>query len=98
MTYSIAERVEIIALFFSNNESANVTANIFNERHPGKNSNRKYILELVAKFRETGSVHNRRRQAERPVRNEAVEVAVLGHVNVDPTLSTRPLSTMSGIY
>ena len=34
---------------------------------------------------------------ERPVRNEAVEVAVLGEVSMNPTLSTRKMSEVTGI-
>lgn len=33
---SVEERVEIINYFFLNNDSARVTADLFNERHPGK--------------------------------------------------------------
>ena len=58
---------------------------------------RKYVLELVAKFRETGSVANKKRNIENPIRNEATEVGVLGQVIVDPTLSTRKLQTSCGV-
>ncbi|CAH1986436.1 unnamed protein product [Acanthoscelides obtectus] len=50
------------------------TAEIFNERHENSNVHRKYVLELVAKFRETGSVANKKRNIENPIRNEAIEV------------------------
>lgn len=94
MVYSIEERVEIITLFFKNNDSARVTAALFNERHPAKNVTAAYVLHLVAKFNATGSVENRKRANER---DEAREVAVLGHVAMDPTLSTRKLSDVSGV-
>ncbi|CAH1970255.1 unnamed protein product [Acanthoscelides obtectus] len=73
------------------------TAEIFNERHENSNVHRKYVLELVVKFRETGSVANKKRNIENPIRNEAIEVGDLGQVYVDPTLSTRKLETVCGV-
>lgn len=100
MVYSIAERVLIIELYYENGRCANVTARLFNDQNRDKHVNRKYVLELVAKFRETGSLANRKRivAAENQiVQNEGFNVAVLGHVNLDPTLGTRQLATISGI-
>jgi len=45
MVYSIAERFEMIALFFGNNECANRTAELFNQEHGNKRVNCKYVLE-----------------------------------------------------
>ncbi|CAH2017335.1 unnamed protein product [Acanthoscelides obtectus] len=78
-------------------ERMHVAAEIFNERHENSNVHRKYDLELVAKFRETGSVANKKRKIENPIRNEAIGVGVLGQVYVDPTLSTRKLETVCGV-
>lgn len=99
MVYTTAERVEIISLYFKNGENARLTANLFNQRHPNKNCNRKYVIELVRKFQSTGSVANKKRDAvqNRPVRNEAVEVGILGQVVADPTLSTRKLEVLTQI-
>ncbi|CAH2013085.1 unnamed protein product, partial [Acanthoscelides obtectus] len=46
---------------------------IFNERRENSNVHRKYVLELIAKFRETGSGANKKRNIENPIRNEAIE-------------------------
>ncbi|XP_050307733.1 uncharacterized protein LOC126744391 isoform X2 [Anthonomus grandis grandis] len=97
MVHTTAERLEIIEFFFGNNQCANRTAELFNERHENSKVQRKYVLELVSKFQETGSVTNRKLNIENPVRNEGMEVAVLGHNNVDPTLSTNQLETVTGI-
>lgn len=35
--------------------------------------NRKYMLELESKFQDTGSVKNKERQVENPVRNDYTE-------------------------
>ncbi|XP_023209433.1 coiled-coil domain-containing protein 91-like [Centruroides sculpturatus] len=61
MVYTIAERVEIVTLHFRNGENAHLTANLFNQRYPNKHCNAKYILELVQKFKLTGSVANKKR-------------------------------------
>lgn len=53
-----------------------------------------YVLELVAKFRETESVTNKKRQIKSPVKNVATKVAMLGHVKLDHKLSTRKLATV----
>lgn len=97
MVYSIPERVEIIALFFKNNECGNRVAELFNQRHPDKHASGKIVRELVAKFRETGSVCNKKRQLQNPVLNEPTEIAVLGQVAVDRTLSTRQLAVVTGV-
>lgn len=97
MVYTIAERVRIISLYFGNNENAQRTADIFNNEHQERHVHRKIVLQLVRKFRETGSVLNKKREIENPVVNEATEVAILGHVVQDPTLSTRKLANVSGV-
>jgi hypothetical protein len=80
-----------------NNKCANRTAQLFNEQHQDRHVRRKYVLELVKKFQETGNVANKKREIEKPIVNEASEVAVLGQVHLDPTLSTRQLASVSGI-
>lgn len=50
------------------------------------------MLHLVPNFHETGSVLNKKRNLEIPVRNDAVEVEVLGHATMNPTLSRRKIS------
>ena len=89
---SIAERLKIIKLYFIKNQCARLTATLFIKRHADKHIHHGYILDLVAKFREAGSVANKKRNIENPVKNEAVEVGVLGEVSMNPTLSTRKLS------
>lgn len=96
MVYSLAERVEIIEIYFRS-QCASQTAELFNQRHQDKHVHRKYVLELVQKFRATGNVCNKKRVIENAVINEATEVAVLGQIVLDPTLSTRQMSTVSGI-
>lgn len=97
MVYTLQERIQIVELFFLNNQNALRTAELFNERGENRNVQRKYVLELIAKFRETGSVANKKRNVQRPVRNEVTQVAVLGHAIMDPRLSTRQLALVSGI-
>lgn len=56
-----------------------------------------YILELVQKVRDLRSVANDKHEMTNPVENEAPEVALLGYIFQDPTLSKRKLSTILGI-
>ena len=49
MVYSLVERVEIIELYFKNNECSNRVPQIFNECHPEKHLYGKIVRELVAK-------------------------------------------------
>jgi len=74
--YSIVEKAEIIAFFFENSECANRTTELFNQGYVNKHVNRKYVLHVVAKFKETRCMINKKRNAERSVRNQ-VEVAAL---------------------
>jgi Helix-turn-helix domain (DUF4817) len=96
MVYSTGERVELIKLYYENRQCAQRAAELFNQQYD-KNVSRQYVSELVTKFRETGSVAIKKRQIEPPVRSEATEVALLGHVELDHTLSTRKLATVSGV-
>lgn len=97
MVYTIAQRVEVIGLYYGNNRCANKAAELFNQQHENMNVSRQYVSELVKKFQDTGSVANKKRNIELPIRNEATEVAILGYVALDPTLSTRKLATVSGV-
>lgn len=96
MVYSVEERVEIISIFFENGKCARRTANLFNQLHEDKQLHHSYVLELVRKFRQTGSVANQKKNYENRVRTEEAEVAILGHINLDPTTSTRKLAEESG--
>lgn len=96
MVYSIQERVEIISIFFKTDECATRTAALFNERHEDKHVHHSYVRDLVRKFQQSGSVANRKRN-NADFQQEGREVAVLGHVAMDHTLSTRKLATESGV-
>lgn len=61
---------------------------MFNEQHPNKNINFKYVLELISTFRQIGSLVNEN-YIKNKVKNEVVEVDQLGQVAVNPTLSTQ---------
>lgn len=64
---------------------------MLNHQYPNKNV--KSVLELVTKFRETGSAANKNENFQNPaIRTEAVDVAVFGHVAVDATISTTILA------
>ncbi|XP_050511562.1 uncharacterized protein LOC126887788 isoform X2 [Diabrotica virgifera virgifera] len=95
-TYSIPERVEIIFIFASQNQCYLRIAQIFNERHLDKNLSHVYVRDLVEKFRETGRVQNKKRDAARLL-NEASQIEVLGNFTIEPIASTRQVSAMTGL-
>lgn len=95
--YTIDERVEMVSLYFKNNDCARAASRLFNELHRNKNVSHTYICKLMQKFRETGSVANKKHEPEQRQRNEAMQVAVLGHIEMDSTISTRQLAETSGI-
>lgn len=97
MVFTIQERVEIVKLFYRNQECARATARLFTEIHPDKPIRHKYVLDIVQKFSETGSVANRKHQRHGIINDEATSVAVLGHVALmENTQSIRKVARESG--
>lgn len=96
MVFTNEQRVEIIFMYGECRRSARQTAAMFNERYPGMNLNHKYVLELVAKFRETGSVANKKRSNPR-VLNEEAQIEVLGTIVANPTSSLRTVARVVGM-
>lgn len=97
MVYTLQERIEIVSIYFKNDNCARATERMFNTNHPGRRVGSQYVLQLLNKFMETGSVGNKKHEPQRPIRNEAVEVAVLGHLQMDNTQSIRKVAEASGV-
>lgn len=95
MVYTQDERVEMILIYGATNRNSVECANAFNAAHPDKHVSPVYIRNLLSKFQTTGSIQNKKREPR--LANEAQQVAVLGHVNLEPTKSIRQLSAVSGI-
>ncbi|KAL1509572.1 hypothetical protein ABEB36_004285 [Hypothenemus hampei] len=96
MVYSLEERVEMVLIYGASNECARQTAQIFNKRHGDRNVSHVYVLQLLQKFRESGSVGNVKRNTPR-VLDEAAHIEVMDHFAADPTTSIRKVSTQTGI-
>lgn len=60
MVYSLEERTEIVVLYGIANRNYSQTAALFNENHPNKNVSAVYVINLIKKFFETGSVNNKK--------------------------------------
>lgn len=77
MVYSLEERIEIIFIYGAQNQSAYRTAAEFRVRHPDKNLSHTHVNNIVAKFRETGSVKNKKREQPRILaENAQIEVNI----------------------
>jgi len=57
--------------------SARRTAAIFNERYPDKHISRTYVVQLVTKFKATGSVTNLKRNQLKFI-NKADQIKIMG--------------------
>ena len=94
MVYTVQDRISIVAAYFENGRCARATARIFNEIHPEKTTSYQYVLQLMNKFLESGSVLNKKHEREKPMRNEEVAVAVVGHAVMDNIQYLRQLETI----
>lgn len=96
MVYSVQERTEIIFIYGEVGKCARRTAFVFNERNPNRDVTHRYVLDLVAKFSETGSVSNKKRINLR-VLNEEAQIEVLGTFTAEPTSSLRTVAEQTGM-
>lgn len=85
MVNSTEDRIEIVETHYHNEECAKAATIIFNSNHPERNVSHQYtkFIQLTIKLKISGSIHNNKHQVFRPVRNESVEFAVLGHAQMD---------------
>lgn len=97
MVYTTEERIEIVMIYGSENSSARRTAAVFNNRHPNKHVSHKYVIELTSKFRQTGSVVNKKRDNIVKVLDDAAQTEVLALITLDPKQSIRKLSGATGL-
>lgn len=70
---------------------------MFDNAHTNKNVNDSYIVKLVQKLVDSGSVCNKKDEPQQQIRNEAEEMAVLEHVALDPSKSMRQIVEASGV-
>lgn len=96
MVYTLQERTEIIFIYGAENRCARRTARVFNETHAGQNVSHRYVLDLVQKFEETGSVCNKAVKQPR-VLTEAAQIEILGQFAVEPTTSISKVAKLVNI-
>lgn len=58
---------------------------------------RQYVTHLIQTFEDNGSVSNKKHDSARPIRNDAVEVAILGHLLIYDRQSLRKITFVSGV-
>ncbi|KAF5286611.1 hypothetical protein FQR65_LT12520 [Abscondita terminalis] len=86
----------MIFIFGEESRSTYTTAATLNNRHPDTNVNHAYVNQLVAKFEETGSVANRKRNQLR-ILDEAANIEVLEQYAANPTISTCKAEAEAGL-
>ena len=72
---SIEEKVKIV-LIHGENRTSRETADIFNQRHPGKNLNYSTVTKIIKKFKESGSVENKNKVSHRKTVTGDEETAI----------------------
>lgn len=74
------------------------TAEMFHERHPFRPKPAvSTVQRLITRFRNTGSVLNKKKVRPKSATNDEVATGVLANVSVDPHISTRRLAGDHGI-
>lgn len=87
-TLSLEEKIELILICGENYKCTREAANIFNQRHPGKNVHYTTVARLLKKFKQTGSVENVFKVPhEKAVLNEENSFEVLLTVAENPQVS-----------
>lgn len=94
---TLHEKIEIV-LICGENTVHRVAANIFNERHPGKNVQQSTVSRIMAKFKSTGSVENLFKKPRNPIKhNEEVQLNVCLDVVEHSQTSIRHVSTRTTV-
>ena len=94
MVRSDEDKVEIIFLYGECGRCFRATTRCFNEIHPDRPIDHKYVSNLIRKFQETHSVKDRIRSG-RPTVNENTEIEILAHVITNPQQSLTQISQKS---
>ena len=75
---SLQEKIELVLICGDNYQSSRRAAEIFNDRHPGKNVHHSTVARLLNNFKEDGSVDSRYKVPHRrPVTNEDASLQVM---------------------
>lgn len=83
MVYSLLEKVQIVLVYGAENQCTRRTSATFNDKHPDKITSHMYVLKLINKFTQTGSVVNIKHKHSR-VLNEVIPVEVLDRFGITP--------------
>lgn len=99
MVYTLKEVTEIVILYWITNENDSLKATLFNKNHPNRNVSVVYVGVVFRQFLQTGSVNNKKMDTNKcDLRDKTTQLAIiLGHINLDPELSLRKLSEVSGV-
>lgn len=98
MPFTVEERVAMCLIYAQAGTSAGEARNEFHQRFPESViPSRETIRKVFNRFRETGSVLNRKRKRQRPGTGDETAAGVLANVAIEPHASTRQIANAHGI-
>lgn len=88
--FSVEEKVEIVLIVGDNYKTYREAAEIFNNRHPGKNIHHTSVMRIMEKFKSCGDVNNKfTNKRRKPVASEEMKLNVMLSAVEKPKLSLR---------
>lgn len=93
IVYTLQERIKTVSLYFKNDNSTTEVVRAINVNHLDKRIHYNYYVSgLMTKIMETASVAKRKQEPERRMRNRAVKMAIVDHLQMDNIKSLRKVA------
>lgn len=84
---SLQEWIEIVSLYYTNDNCARAAARVFNETHHKSQATlqatHKYIIDLIHKFSLSWSEYNKKYNRQGLASNQTIEVTVLRQISLE---------------
>src|SRR6185437_11608409 len=98
MVLTIEERIEIVLIVGDGYKTTREAVQIFSERHPERTISQRSVVDIMKKFKETGSVADAKRSGRpRSATNEDNQINTLAVFRRSPIKSQRKASAEVGI-
>ncbi|KAK2578394.1 hypothetical protein KPH14_012645 [Odynerus spinipes] len=98
MRYSKEDKIDMIFVYGESRQCLREAVRLYKDRFPNRNCPSVSVYHnLIKKFREIGSVDDKKQTKVKSVTNETTKINVLAAVNENPNTSTRQIARGSGI-